>query len=138
MLIIKSEFDIWLEPNSALEEGLFFCSGFAFLNPDLAGQFQTKMYHLLGHENYARWTALLTYVKTCHLRVETYPELSYEAEKRVQENLGPLLQNEPRLADFFRSYSEIVKCERQSQKEKLAADLAERKQVEEQLRTRSH
>ena len=138
MLIIKSEFDIWLEPNSALEEGLFFCSGFAFLNPDLAGQFQTKMYHLLGHENYISRNALLTYVKTCHLRVETYPELSYEAEKRVQENLGPLLQNEPRLADFFRCYSEIVKCECQSQKEKLAADLAERKQVEEQLRTRSH
>src|SRR5262245_62550553 len=60
---------------------------------------------------------LLGYVKTCHLWVEAHPELSYEADKRAQESLGHMLAEEPRLAEFFRHYNELITRERQGRAE---------------------
>ena len=64
----------------------------------------------------------LGYVKTCHLWVEAHPELAYEADQRAQENLGPLLAEEPRLAEFFRNYNELIARERQGREEGLRAE----------------
>ncbi len=63
----------------------------------------------------------LGYVKTCHLWVETHPELSYEADQRAQENLGYLLAEEPRLAEFFRNYKELITREQQDREESQRA-----------------
>lgn len=123
----------WPAANSALEECLFRSSVYVFVNPDpeYADRIRTRLRRLLGPTNYAHWTAFLAYVRTCHAWVEAHPELSYEADKRAQEHLGALLQAEPRLADFFRSYSELVQRERQRHEELRAGARAERREAEE-------
>jgi PAS domain-containing protein len=62
----------------------------------------------------------LGYVKTCHLWVEAHPELVYEADQRARGYLGPLLEEEPRLAEFFRDYRELIACERQGRDDSAA------------------
>ena len=65
--------------------------------------------------------------------MEAHPEVAYEADKRVQENLSDLLKDEPGLADFFSNYKERVRSELQNRAEQLA-ELAERRRNEEALR----
>jgi hypothetical protein len=50
-------------------------------------------------------------VKTCFTWVEAHPELAYDADARAQRHLGPLLESEPRLREFFQTYPERVKRE---------------------------
>jgi PAS domain S-box-containing protein len=46
----------------------------------------------------------LAYNKTALAWAEAHPELAYEGDQRAIENLGPLLNADPRLADFFANY----------------------------------
>src|SRR5262245_56964794 len=108
-----SPLEEWPTPGSALDESLMACSTFSFLNPRQAEVCRAQLRRLLGEERCAYLMALLGYVKTCHLWVEAHPELSYEADKRAQENLGHMLAEEPRLAEFFRDYNELIARERQ-------------------------
>jgi two-component system sensor histidine kinase UhpB len=73
---------------------------------------------------------LFAYAKVCYLWVEAHSEISYQDDPRVQENLGPLLHEEPRLADFFRAHSEQVETEY-----RLREDVAERQQKEVEIRS---
>jgi hypothetical protein len=50
-------------------------------------------------------------MKTCFTWVEAHPELAYDADARAQRNLGPLLESEPRLREFFQTYQDRVKRE---------------------------
>jgi hypothetical protein len=65
--------------------------------------------------------------------MEAHPEVAYEADKRVQDNLGALLEEEPELANFFRNYRERVKRECQNRTQQLA-ELAARQRQEQALR----
>jgi len=56
--------------------------------------------------NYQHLVAFIAYVKTCLVWMEAHPEIAYEGDKRVQNHLGALLEDEPCLADFFRNYRE--------------------------------
>jgi len=69
-----------------------------------------------------------------HLWSEAYPEVSYQADERTMKILGGLLQEQPRLACFFSRYPEIVRRELESREERLSAELAELKRIEEALR----
>src|SRR5215468_9160863 len=48
--------------------------------------------------------------------------------------LGSLVQDQPRLADFFNQYPEIIRREHESREERLSAELADLKRIEEALR----
>jgi two-component system, cell cycle sensor histidine kinase and response regulator CckA len=125
----SSPLEEWPAPGSALDESLMICSVFSFLNPAQAEDCRAQLRRLLGEEKSAYLTVFLCYVKTCHLWIEGRPELSYEADKRARENLGPLLAEEPRLGEFFRDYHELIARERQGQTE------AALRQSEEKYRT---
>src|SRR5215813_4901797 len=112
-----SPLEEWPAPGSALDESLMACSIFSFLNPRQAEVCRAQLRRSLGEERSSYLMVFLGYVKTCHLWVETHPELSYEADKRAQENLGHLLTEEPRLAEFFRDYNELIARERQGRTE---------------------
>src|SRR5215813_4344677 len=112
-----SPLEEWPAPGSALDESLMACSTFSFLNPMQAEDCRAQLRRSLGEEMCAYLMVFLGYVKTCHLWVEAHPELSYEADKRAQENLGHMLAEEPRLAEFFRDYNELIARERQSRTE---------------------
>ncbi len=124
---------VWPESNSPLEESLLHCSIFIALEQDSSEDCRQELRRILGSVNYQHLVAFIAYVKTCLVWMEAHPEVAYEADKRVQDHLGALLEEEPCLADFFRNYRERVRSERQSRGEQLA-ELAERKRNEEALR----
>jgi|GEM_PF-649198 len=123
----------WPESNSILEESLLYCSIFIALQQDRAERCRNELRRLLGLVNYQHLVAFIAYVKTCHVWIEAHPEIAYDADKRVQENLSALLEEEPELANFFRNYRERVRRERQSRAEQLT-ELVERQRQEEVLR----
>jgi len=113
----SSPLEEWPAPGSALDESLMACSVFSFLNPAQAEDCHAQLRHLLREEKYAYLMVFLGYVKACHLWVEGRPELVYETDQRARDNLGPLLTEEPRLAEFFRDYNELIARERQGRTE---------------------
>jgi hypothetical protein len=104
----------WPEPGSPLDTTLETCAILMFLRPDAAEPCQAEVRRLLGGELYSHLAGFLGYVKTCFTWVETHPELAYEADQRARDHLGPLLEQEPRLLEFFGTYTERVKRERRS------------------------
>jgi PAS domain S-box-containing protein len=92
-----------------------------------------ELRRILGVANYQHLIALIAYIKTCHVWMEAHPEVVYQADQRVQQNLGALLEDEPDLAEFFRDYKHKVKRECQSRAEQLV-ELTERRRQEEILR----
>jgi hypothetical protein len=123
----------WPESNSILEESLLYCSIFIALQQDRTEHCRNELRRLLGLVNYQHLVAFIAYVKTCHVWIEAHPEIAYEADKRVQDNLGALLEEEPELANFLGNYRQRVRRERQSRAEQLA-ELVERQRQEEALR----
>lgn len=123
---------VW-SSNSLLEESLLYCSIFIALEQDSCEDCRQELRRILGNVNYQHLIAFIAYVKTCLVWMEAHPEVAYEADKRVQENLSDLLKDEPSLADFFRNYKQKVRDERQHRAEQLA-ELAERQRNEEALR----
>jgi PAS domain S-box-containing protein len=99
-------------PHSALEESLLICSIFIFHEREDADRYRIQLRRVLGWENYQYLAAYAAYIKTCHVWMEANPEVSYESDKRVQDNLDSLVEQEPALADFFRNYTGKVRQER--------------------------
>lgn len=124
---------VW-SPNSVLEECLLHCSTFIFLEPTRATHCHQELRRVLGPVNYQHLVMFLSYMKVCHSWMEAHPEITYEADMRVQNHLDALLEDEPRLAEFFRHYRERVRCERQNRESQLLVELAERKRNEEEAR----
>jgi PAS domain S-box-containing protein len=122
----------WPQPNSQFEQSLLYCSTLIAIQ-DASESCRQQLRQILGTVNYQHLAALIAYIKTCHVWIETHPEVAYEADKRVQENLGALLEAEPQLAEFFLNYKQRVKCECQTRAEQLA-ELAERRRQEQILR----
>jgi PAS domain S-box-containing protein len=103
----------WPASGSDLEEDLFRCSVFLFVHQAQAEWCRERVRRLLSPVLYGHLIAFLAYVKGCHLWVEAHPELSYEADQRAREHLGFLLQEDPRLGEFFGGYGERVRSERE-------------------------
>ncbi|MBV9385516.1 MAG: GAF domain-containing protein, partial [Chroococcidiopsidaceae cyanobacterium CP_BM_ER_R8_30] len=117
--------------NPTVEESLLYCSIFIFLEQDQADYCQNELRRILGSRDYQYLVTFIAYIKTCHMWIEAYPDVNYEADKRIQENLTALLEEEPVLADFFSNYQEHVRRERQT--EQLVQD-SNRQQAEAALR----
>jgi PAS domain S-box-containing protein len=132
-LAAHTQLDILPLANSELEESLLVCAIFIFLEGEAAENYRAQLRQILGASNYQHLVAFVAYVKTCHVWMEANPEVSYEADKRVLDNLGYLIAEEPRLSEFFRNYATKVKQERQTRAEHQAI-LAERQRNLEVLR----
>ena len=109
-------------PDSPLENALLFCSTAVFLERNDAPICLAELRRLLGPELYPHLAAYLAYIKTCHIWIEAHPEVSYDADKRAQDNLGPLLAEEPALGDFFRHYQERIGSQRLGRETRRIAD----------------
>jgi len=94
--------------DSPLETTLLFCATALFLGQRAFPACQAELRRLLGADLYSHLVAYLAYIKTCHTWIEAHPEISYEADLRAAEHLGPLLAEEPALAEFFRHSPERV------------------------------
>ncbi len=103
----RQKLDGWPEAGSLLEEGILSSCVAIFTNQnsELAHR---KLRSILTTENYDFLIAFIAYNQTCLTWAEAHPELSIEADVRVQMNLGELLEQEPALAKFFRNYSSVV------------------------------
>ena len=112
--------------NAELEECIFYCTICIFLEGSQAERCRRELHRLLGSVNYQYLVSLIAYVKTCHLWMEAHPDLAYEADKRVRDNMDDLVDEEPRLAEFFDNYSEKVKCDRQSRAEQQTEEALQR------------
>lgn len=123
----------WIGLNSALEESLIQCSIFIALEPEQAQNCRSELSRLLGTINYQHLIGLIAYIKTCSTWVESHPEIVYEADQRVQEQLSFLLMEEPLLGSFFRNYRQKVKSELRN-RELRTVELAERRRAELELR----
>lgn len=92
------------EPGSPQFAALVALSERCFAAPAGSDAERVALRAALGPERYAHLAGLLAYVGACHQWVEAHPELSYEADRRAQEHLGPLLEEEPALGEFFATY----------------------------------
>ena len=123
----------WSNLTPLMEESLLQTSIFIALDSEQSEHCRSVLQNFLGAANYKHLVAFVAYVKACHTWMEFHPEVAYEADQRVQDNLSALLADEPNLADFFRNYRERVKQERQSRAEQLA-ELARQQWREKMLR----
>lgn len=128
-----SHLDKWPEQGSPIENSIFACSVFIFLNPAGSHNCRVEMHRTLGDSYYNYLIAFLSYIKTCHIWVEAHPELSYEADKRAIDNLAALIHAEPSLSDFFTNYNEKVNSEHKNQKEQLLYTIDELRKANEKL-----
>src|SRR5215470_3785453 len=124
----------WPTPNSTLEQALLRCAEMSFLNTPGVERCRSELRRLLGLVNHTHLIRFLSHVKMEHLWIEAYPEISYQADERTMKILESLVQDQPRLADFFSRYPEIVRRELESREERLSAELADLRRVEEALR----
>jgi two-component system cell cycle sensor histidine kinase/response regulator CckA len=137
LLEAQSDFlKISAESNSKLEESLLYCSIFITLT-DSSEYYRQELHRILGPINYQHLVAFIAYIKTCHVWMEAHPEIAYEADKRVQDHLGALLEEEPELANFFSNYKHRVKHQSQIWAEQVA-ELAERGRQQEILRQQAN
>ena len=121
------------EAGSPLEESLFACAIAVFLDEDLADPARLELARFLGLDKYNHLTAYLAYIKTCHMWMRMHPEVSYEADARAREHLGPMLAQEPALADFFRDYRTKTASEREHRAVR-EVQLAERTRADRAIR----
>jgi PAS domain S-box-containing protein len=131
---VASPLKVWPETGSALDGALLRCSEISFLNIRGAEACRAELRRLLGLVNYANLIRFLSYVKLAHWWVEACPEISYQADEGTVKLLAELVRDEPRLADFFSRYPEIVRREFESREERLSAELADLRRIEEALR----
>lgn len=134
LLNTTNPLNAWPEKDSELEESIFACSVFIFLEPSRSEQCRAELRRVLGNVHYNRLIEFLSYVKTCHLWVEAHPEISYEADKRAIENLGPLLKEKPQLAEFFKNYNDKVVLESKKREERLKAAIDNIKTIDKILK----
>jgi len=108
----SQELDVLSNLNSALEEKLLRCAIFIYTEQEQAEHCRNQLRHILKAENYQHLVTFISFIRTCHVWMEAYPEVSYKADKRSHDHLAALLEEEPVLAEFFQNYVEKVNQER--------------------------
>lgn len=121
---------VWTQLNSIIETSLFYCAVFIALVPEEAEHCRQELCRILKPVNYQHFIALIAYVKTCNVWMEANPEVKYEMDQRVIAHLPSLLQEEPKLGDFFRDYQDKVRQERQSRATQIIELTARQRQEE--------
>lgn len=107
-------------PSAALEVGLLNCTIYMVLSAgEQANHCRSEIRRLLGIVDFQHLVTFVAWVKTCNIWMEAHPEVSYEGDKRAEDYLNALLEDEPGLADFFHNYQQQVGREHQSVEEAL-------------------
>lgn len=122
----------WPESDSVLEKYLLRGAMVLFVYPGHAVRCQVELRRVLGPVWYAHLAVFLAYVKTCHAWVEAHPELGYETDRRAQQYLAPLLQEEPHSADYFFPLQGETSASNECAG--IVQDITELKEAEEKLR----
>ncbi|MBI2899709.1 MAG: PAS domain S-box protein [Planctomycetes bacterium] len=113
----------WPASPSTLEENLFLCSVSLFQESATAERCRIELRRLLGPETHMHLLMFLAYVRMCHLWAEDHPGISYDGDRRAQEHLDPLIEEEPRLREFFASYAERNLQERVRREQDLVKEI---------------
>lgn len=93
----------WAAAGSQQESAILACCVAIFLQQDVP-QVQAKLRAAIGDLWFNYLALFLGYNRTALNWAELYPEISYQNDKRVIDNLGPLLREQPALATFFRTH----------------------------------
>ncbi|MBC7690875.1 MAG: response regulator [Methylotenera sp.] len=95
----------WPEANSSIEDAILHLSTLITLGDDDVNFLAQSIIRVVGKSNYDFLCLFMAYNKTCLIWAETHQaELSYDADQRTRNHLQPLLDEEPRLAEFFSDY----------------------------------
>ena len=105
----------WPEPGSPLEEALLHCAMLLFFHPGDGSRNRKELSALLGPAQYPRLVMFLEYVRMYHFWLESFPEPPREKDKVIVSHLAAMMEEEPRLAVFFRTCSENRLPERPSE-----------------------
>ena len=100
----------WPDPNSETELGILYCCVAIFLNQDTS-HCLAKLRAAVGSERFEHIVMFIAYNRTCLQWAEAHPELSSEADKRVQSNMGSLLEESLELRRFFDNYQSEMKSQ---------------------------
>ncbi len=103
----------WPEPESVEEQNLLACCMISFLKPAYSEICKAEIRRFIGPSNFGRLTSFTGFVRSFHTWIEAYPEITHESDQEALENLLPLLREEPRLAEVFRSYREDYGIDRE-------------------------
>ncbi|RYZ58623.1 MAG: PAS domain S-box protein, partial [Proteobacteria bacterium] len=127
---------LWPKADSDLENAILHCAVSIFLNQD-SHEVSVEIKRVLGQEYYDLLILFIAYNKTALQWAEAHPELSYEADLRVQTNLPGMLSETPELKNFFQNYKIKVKEQGDRRSNWLTQEyvtlLAEQKKIQKEL-----
>lgn len=101
----------WHADTAVTEDLLQGAVALYLVGPDTSS-IRDEMRRVLGAIDYQHLVTYLSYIRTCQEWMEAHPEVTYEADKRILDNLGGLLAEQPALSEFFRTYPQQVEGER--------------------------
>jgi len=99
----------WPENNAAFEEGVIAGCSSIFSNREDAERWVVELKDVLGPTLYNHLAALLAFIKSSHLWVESHSDINYEDHPTVTRNYLSLVQAEPRLVDSFQNYRSVFR-----------------------------
>ncbi|AZZ36639.1 hypothetical protein CIK05_07495 [Bdellovibrio sp. qaytius] len=98
----------WPEEGSQIEDGILNCSIAIFLHQN-AEECQKKLRECLPEHLYEYLNLYIIYIRACLSWAEAHPELNYQLDKRVQDHYADLVNDDPKLAEFFNNYKGRVR-----------------------------
>jgi len=122
----------WPKLSPTFEERLLRCLEFIFFDAGRSGRCWTEVRRFLGPNNYAHLAIFLSYIRIFFSWTESHPDISYEADRGIRENMKVLLQEEPGLENLFKAekiQSPVTKNE--AAQETFTKELAEHKKSHE-------
>lgn len=94
----------WPDGDAELEDAIGRACILIYLKPADTGPSRAELRHLLGANIHAHLIAFIAYARMFHFWMEAHPEITYHSEPPVRSHILNLLQEEARLAPFFRNY----------------------------------
>jgi diguanylate cyclase (GGDEF)-like protein/PAS domain S-box-containing protein len=111
--------------DASTDAPLITCCAALFREPERAIRIAGELRRSLGGATFDRLVSLLAFARTLHLWLECHPEITYESDPQVREDLVQLLAEEPKLADLFHNYYSALGQDRQRQEAEMALQASE-------------
>ncbi len=124
----------WPAAGTPLDRALFRCAVAFFRGGSGAGPCRAELRRVLGPVRYSHLLSLLGYIRACHVWSEGHPEITWRSDRRAADHLEPLLEEEPRLRDFFDRHAERVRQEGRATEDRLLQAVSGLRQRETEVR----
>jgi diguanylate cyclase (GGDEF)-like protein/PAS domain S-box-containing protein len=111
--------------DTSADAPLITCCAALFREPERAIRIAGELRRSLGGSTFDRLVSLLAFVRTLHLWLECHPEVTYESDPQVREDLVQLLREEPKLADLFHNYYSALGRDKQRHEAEMALQASE-------------